>query len=94
MLQVFKLKIEANVDANVYLYPHAYIFMVVVGFILVDTIYMECKLYPCYSWYGSNIFSLVNAVMAYYHPNINTYIFGVNQALGMTDEDHIYIFSS
>ena len=60
--------------------------MVGSGFVVLDTLDMECKVYPYSSKYDpKNPPPLANTVTSYDHPDGNTYTIRVNQAIGIFD---------
>ena len=60
--------------------------MVGVGIIILDTLGVECKVYPYSSEYETKILPLENSATSYYYSDRNTYILRLNKALGIIEE--------
>ena len=59
---------NAGVEAKAELYHHNDTWMVGAGFIILDTLDIECKVYPYTSNFEPNMLPLGNADTAYDHP--------------------------
>ena len=83
---------DKGVDDNADLDSHYDTWMVSLGFVVMDTIDMECKLHPYYSEYDPSISTLVNAVTKYDQPYCKTYILMLKQSPRMLYEYIILLY--